>query len=138
VKIVEGKNRAPSLMFRPKQTPPPTSHRFPKLPTVLKDTDLNFLLAEAGSRRGVLIELPFLFNGKTFMLTVKCTDESYEPVWSYYRGDDDKAQMLWQHPTGDIYLVLNLCASETGQQEQEFLPSGPNKDPARQSYTALE
>jgi GGDEF domain-containing protein len=72
------------------------------------------------------------------MLTVKYTDESYEPVWSYYRGDDEKAQMLWQHPTGDIYLVLNLCASETGQQEQEFLPSGPNKDPSRQSYTALE
>jgi hypothetical protein len=106
-------------MFRPKN-PQPTSFRLPKLQTILKDSDLQFLLQEAGNRPGITIELPFLTGTRTYMLTVKLDSESYEPMWSYYRGDDDRAQMLWQHPTGDINLVLNLCAGETGQEGADY------------------
>lgn len=101
-------------MFRPNKSQAPTSHRLPKMQKILSETDLQFVLSEAGNKRGVTIEMPFLTGQQSYMLTVLCTAESHEPVWTYYRGDDAHAEMLWRHPTGDVNLVLNLCASETG------------------------
>lgn len=130
-------------MFRPKQVQP-QNFRLPKLQTILNDTDLQFLLQEAGTRRGTLIELPFLSGAQTFMLTVKYTADQ-GAVWTYYRGDDDRAQMLWQHPTGDTNLVLNLCAVETGQPSVGYSATGMlseqnemMKSASKQSQTAHE
>jgi hypothetical protein len=131
-------------MFRPKQVEQ-TNFRLPRLPKILDDVDLQFLMQQAGSRRGVTIELPFLSGASVYMLTVKFSEEINEPTWSYYRGDDDKAQLVWQHPTGDTNLVLNLCAGETGQGAVDYTSTGKSsethemaKHKQSQSYTPAE
>lgn len=113
-------------MFRPKNPTPPTNLRLPKLHQNLGTDELNFLVGEASKKRGTTIELPFRSGPDTYMLTVKCSDESYEPVWSYYRGDDDNAQMLWRHSTGDINLLQSLVASASdGHKEAAYITVSP-------------
>lgn len=70
--------------------------------------------------------MPFFTGANSFMLTVVLTPQLTDPVWTYYAGDDlATAQKLWQHPTGDVNLVLNLCATQVGR-EVEFSATSKN------------
>lgn len=115
----------------------------------LVESDLQIILSEAGSRMGTTIEMPFFSsNQQTYMLTVLLTPESHEPLWTYYRGDDSRAQILWRHPTGDVNLVLNLCANETGTVGTDYqatsmlsgMPNAPQSQapPAMTTYQSLQ
>lgn len=101
-------------MFRPKQPQIPANYRLPKMQKILSETDLQFVLSEAGNKRGTTIEMPFLAGTQTYMLTVVLAQDSNDAMWSYYRGDDAQAQLLWRHGTGDVNLILNLCGAESG------------------------
>lgn len=95
--------------------------------------ELQFLLSEAGNKKGATIELPFQPGRVVFMLTVKLAGDNYEPMWTYYEGDDQNAKVLWQHPTGDIYLLLNLMGADamadnyTAAGPGSIMANAPNK-----------
>lgn len=101
-------------MFRPKKPDAPLNQRLPKQQSLTEDT-LQFLQSEASSRRGCTWEMPFQPPGAgIYMITVRLGEDQSEPVWTYYRGDDAQAQVLWRHTTGDVNLVFNLCSVESG------------------------
>jgi len=133
-------------MFRPNKQNTPGTYRLPKMQAILGEGDLQFVLGEAASKRGTTIEMPFMTGADSFMLTVLMSTDSNEPVWTYFRGDDSRAEMIWRHPTGDVNLVLNLCASESGSADgyqsvarTQLLPhqSAPQAQPGNASYTDL-
>jgi GGDEF domain-containing protein len=116
-------------MFRPNnnnKTTAPGSKRLPKMQKILSETDLQFCLGEAEKLAGTTIEMPFFTGSASFMLTVVMTPQMSDPIWTYYSGDDPAtATILWRHPTGDVNLVLSLCAGQTGS-EVEFSATSKN------------
>jgi GGDEF domain-containing protein len=117
-------------MFRPnaKNQAKPANYRLPKMQKILTDTDLQFILGEAQNKMGTVIEMPFSHQGgATYMLTVVASPDTVDPMWTYYAGEGAGARILWQHPTGDVNLVLNLCAAESGGVgEVEYTASAKN------------
>lgn len=107
-------------MFRPQNTKSPSNYRLPKMQKILSEGDLQFILSEAQRRTGTTIEMPFLNGQQSMMLTVVITPQIADPVWTFYVGDDASAKTLWQHPTGDVNLVLSLAATHIGRDDVEF------------------
>ena len=112
VKIIEGSVRSldGNLMFRPKASQAHNNVRLPKQMAMPSVTDVQFMLAETMKNKGRTVEMPYVVNGQNYLITarVDLMEESYEPIWVYYKGDGEKAEVVFQYATGDVNLIHNL------------------------------
>jgi hypothetical protein len=116
-------------MFQPKkqQQAQITNIRLPKLPHNPGFEDLQELHGQAAKIRGRTVELPWtsVELRKNFMLSLKVDPDAGEPMWTMFSGDGEDARKIWEYPTGDMQLILNIVLGEsTGGQLQDIAQQG--------------
>lgn len=121
-------HRKSSHMYKPKNTTPQNSNRLrldieQKMPTIFA---IEQQLMEAKSRRGCLIELPWV-TGKAnqlFILGVQWDANQDLPIWTLYEQNNLESKMHWseQYPPGDLQIMYDVVAMSVTGDEQTKIP----------------
>ncbi len=92
-------------------------HRLPQEPTCPTLAKVRVLLEEAESKRGFLIEMPWLSGDqKNFILTVQWDSNLKDPVWTLYEETDSGSKVVWTQPFAaqDLEFMYDILSMSAG------------------------
>lgn len=91
----------------------------PAITSIPNMDDLKFLLSKAQRNWRISAELPFRVSesGSAYVVEVRCSQDGMQTFWSLYKQNDNESQMLWNHPSQDVFLIFNLIHSECMSEE---------------------
>jgi hypothetical protein len=91
----------------------------PAITSIPNMDDLKFLLSKAQKNWRISAELPFRVSehGSAYVAEVRCSSDGTQTFWSLYKQNDNESQMLWNHPSQDVFLIFNLIHSECMSEE---------------------
>lgn len=103
-------------MYRPKKPnqEPSGNIRLSKQQGTPSASDFQFLRTQAAESKGRTIELPWVNEKDTYMLTCLVSKDNPDPFWSFYSGDPPGSKLEFQHQTPDLELIQSIIWQNVG------------------------
>jgi hypothetical protein len=123
-------------MYKPKQQSL-GNLKLPKMQSFPTIKDLTFMISQAGTFKGRIVELPWVSPDRTksFLLTVCLLEEAIEYMWTFFSENQNELVTLWQHESCDLSLIHNLIYQAAPEYSGSNYITAAELEPAKESMS---